>query len=118
MSADMFVSSQQITPIEHELQVRGLPSFSFAKPATLNGQIVIIRRGVEGYYPLPPEMNDFQEVTVDELNTSAGVTPLQAAAMFMGSMFGWNRETASIHSVNFRGKTEKQLKAVYGGCLL
>lgn len=111
------VESQQVTPEEHERQLKGLPPYSYATLST-TGKIIIIRYGVEGYYPLPDDAQAMPEVTVDRLNYAAGVTPLQAAAMFMGSMFGWNRETASIHSVNFRGKTEKQLKAVYGGCLL
>ena len=111
------VESQQVTPEEHERQLKGLPPYSYAIPATV-GKIVILRYGVEGYYPLPEDLMHLPEVTLDGLNQAAGVTPLQAAAMFMGSLFGWHCEAASVHSQMYKNKTERQLKAVYNTCLL
>lgn len=72
-----------------------LPPISFARnPA--NNETVVIRRGVEGYWPLS-EMNALPAVKALEdqndvaaLNAAIGVTAAQALAMLNGSMFGFD----------------------------
>ena len=51
------------------------------------GETIIINRGESGYIPMPDE--DMQE-----FNKDRGVTPAQAEAMFVGSMFGWDNTGA------------------------
>jgi hypothetical protein len=59
-----------------------LPELCAARlPAT--GEPIMIKRGVMGYYPGDPRLD------VDAFNKKKGVTPEQAEAMLIGSMFGW-----------------------------
>ena len=46
--------------------------------------VLAIARGESGYYPV------HSQLSADELNAAAGVTPAQRAAMHAGSMFGWH----------------------------
>ena len=62
---------------------QGLPSVSFARlPST--GETIIIKRGELGYYPSQSHR------APEELNADLEVTPAQAEAMLVGSMFGWD----------------------------
>lgn len=47
------------------------------------GEVIVIKRGETGYWPIPDGM------TVDQVNAAFGATPPQIAAMEAGSMFGW-----------------------------
>lgn len=47
------------------------------------GDAMLIRRGIEGYYPAPG-------LDVEAFNARHGITPAQLEAMEIGSMFGWN----------------------------
>lgn len=52
-------------------------------------EVVILERGVSGYYPF--NGGDVKgEENAEKLNAELGVTPAQAMAMKVGSMFGWN----------------------------
>ncbi|MBZ0094568.1 MAG: hypothetical protein K8H75_04185 [Sulfuricella sp.] len=46
--------------------------------------VIAVKRGVMGCYPIQTNL------TAAELNKSAGVTPVQAEAMHIGSSFGWD----------------------------
>lgn len=46
--------------------------------------VVLVKRGEQGYFPAP----DIKDP--EAWNKAAGVTNQQAAAMFMGSMFGFH----------------------------
>lgn len=52
-------------------------------------QLVSIVRGTTGYFPTIYS-GDKAKQLVDELNTKLGVSKAQAAAMYHGSMFGWD----------------------------
>ncbi len=59
-----------------------LPEIAYANhPET--GQVVAIKRGERGYFPIDTRMTSAQ------LNMKEGVKPAQAAAMLAGSMRGW-----------------------------
>lgn len=63
-----------------------LPEVSFAYlPAT--GEIVKIKKGENGYYPMP---NLDGKYTVDEMNEAFDVTKPQAEAMYHASVYGWH----------------------------
>lgn len=46
--------------------------------------VICVKRGEDGFIPI------YTKGTAEELNERLGVTPKQAAAMFNGSMFGWD----------------------------
>jgi hypothetical protein len=65
----------------------GLPELCYGLNLSDNA-IIIIRRGVSGYY-----LTDYGKGTdavVDTLNARQGVTKAQREAMEAGSMFGWH----------------------------
>lgn len=58
-------------------------------------RIAIISAGESGYYPTKLDDNpslgvDQLRTVVSHLNRRLGVTPAQAEAMFVGSLFGWD----------------------------
>ena len=55
------------------------------------GEIVIIKRGENGYYPTNIPAKDLAEAKeiVDEMNEKGGISKAQTEAMKVGSMFGW-----------------------------
>lgn len=76
-----------------------LPSICYTKILT-TGEIAIIKKGESGYHEL-----DYKELrTVDELNESIGVSPMQEKAMLIGSMFGWYVPGADPNNYNSEGK--------------
>lgn len=65
----------------------GLPEMCFSFHE-VNQEVVIVKRGVMGYFPQTDERVRFGDV--DKLNELYGVTKAQAEAMQAGSMFGWD----------------------------
>lgn len=83
--------------------LKKLPAESYVWDVSRAG-VSLVRRGVRGHYPrepLPAELahvkakGDYKALHeagrafVAEMNRRAGVTPAQALAMEIGSMFGW-----------------------------
>lgn len=90
-------------PVDVLAVLKKLPAESYVWDVVRPG-VSLVRRGVKGHYPrepLPAELahikakgnyavlHDAGRAFVAELNTRAGVTPAQAEAMQIGSMFGW-----------------------------
>jgi len=48
-----------------------------------NNRPIVVRRGIRGYWPLPPHFD------VDGWNARRGITAAQVAAMEIGSVFGF-----------------------------
>jgi hypothetical protein len=74
----------------------GLPDLCYARKPGLSGEpgeVVLLRRGECGYYPLPAF---YQSLGFDpvESNGLLGVSRAQAAAMLHGSLFGWDARGA------------------------
>jgi hypothetical protein len=67
-------------------------------------ELIIIRRGEDGYYPMKDGPYYTDKETVSEMNAKIGVTPAQAEAMSMGSMFGWNTPGADPDNYDEDGK--------------
>jgi hypothetical protein len=51
--------------------------------------VILIVRGEKGYHP-------WKVMDVDNFNARCGVSPTQAEAMLVGSMFGWNCPGAQL----------------------
>ena len=70
-----------------------LPAICYSNLPT-TGDIIIIKNGIKGYFPqqsLTLEQEPtHNKATVARLNDELGVTPKQALAMELGSMFGWD----------------------------
>lgn len=71
--------------VNREATFDGLPDESFYKH-NVTGETILIKRGVQGYYP----QNQLKDSDPDELNEKLGVSKTQAEAMYAGSMFGWH----------------------------
>ena len=82
-----------------------LPEFAYT---TLNGepeQIIIIKRGEDGYYPFRRAASaEVAEAFVKRTNETLGVTPAQREAMVSGSMFGWHVPAADPDNYDAEGK--------------
>lgn len=63
------------------------------------GQLINIRRGESGYYPMRAHGEHvFGQAAIElaaELNSSLGITDAQRRAMESGSMFGWDVPAAN-----------------------
>lgn len=71
-------------------------------------EIGVITRGKSGYLPTPKDAftirpGESGKEIVDMLNKDFGVTPAQASAMAMGSMFGWDTKAADPKSYDENG---------------
>lgn len=92
-------------------QPPALPDLCYSTLSS-SGELIMIERGKKGYaqcgFSTPnPEQN---KMTSDRLNSRAGITRQQEAAMVGGSMFGWNTLAAKTASYNVRGNPIKPLK--------
>lgn len=74
------------------LAERGLPEIAFRFEPEVG--IVVIRRGIEGYFPasnVPAGLTAADSSAwVERQNANLGITQAQADAMFAGSAFGWH----------------------------
>ena len=74
--------------LDAELEARGLPEVAFIDNSHDQSigapPVIAVKRGEDGYYPI------YSKQSADELNRASGVTKEQAAAMYVGSAFGWN----------------------------
>lgn len=90
-----------------------LPDFCYSYNDT-TGEIIVIKKGVEGYYPSEIKLNDTlvgnerkveAEKLIKEQNEILGVTDDQRLQMELNSMFGWNdtktesKETTSFEEI-------------------
>ena len=79
---------------------RGLPRYSYAYLPTTQEEIRI-DIAESGYIPMGKNENDGN---VKKMNRESGVTPAQAKAMQVGSMFGWDVPGADPKSYDDKGK--------------
>jgi len=61
-----------------------LPELCYTTLPSNQGQVIAIRRGEPGYYPIVTAL------TAEELNGDANITAAQISAMLAGSLFGWD----------------------------
>lgn len=80
-----------------------LPDMCFSHNEVSN-KVVILKKGVIGYF----EYDNPGQQTCDELNDSIGVSKAQAAAMKIGSMFGWDVPGANPENYDDNGKLIKK----------
>jgi hypothetical protein len=85
----------------------GLPKFCYHTHPT-TGKTVILQRGVVGYY------DTGLDTPATVLNRHLGVTPAQAEAMFVGSMFGWEVPGANpeMYDENGKLKAEQRMEGI------
>ena len=79
---------------------RGLPRYCYAYLPTTQEEIRI-DIAESGYIPMGKNENDGN---VKKMNRESGVTPAQAKAMQVGSMFGWDVPGADPKSYDDKGK--------------
>ncbi len=84
------------------MNIEKLPEYCYGlRPPT--HEIVIIKRGVRGYFPSSFLKVSTQE-KVNELNKSMHVTRAQAEAMMYGSMFGWDTPASDPDNYDEEGR--------------
>ena len=83
---------------------RGLPRYCYAYLPTTQEEIRI-DIAESGYIPMGKNENDGN---VKKMNRESGVTPAQAKAMQVGSMFGWDVPGADPKSYDDKGKAIKK----------
>lgn len=79
----------------------GLPEVSFSTLAT-TGETIKITKGESGYHRLPDAYQ-----TAEQLNEYFDITPAQAEAMRIGSMFGWEVPGANPERYDENGKLKR-----------
>ncbi len=94
----------------------GLPEKSYAEHPEDMGKpmgerrLIKIERGMKGFIELWDMVSGGQE-KAKELNAKIGVTPAQAEAMMIGSMFGWDVPGANPAVYDKNGILDKQIMA-------
>lgn len=84
----------------------GLPEFSYATLPTDESQIIIVKRGERGYFPID-KLSDVYLCSVERNNEIIGVTKAQAEAMFSGSLFGWDTPASNPANYDEDGRWKK-----------
>lgn len=84
-----------------------LPDFCYSYNDT-TGEIIVIKKGVEGYYPSEIKLDDTlvgdrrkaeAEKIINEQNEILGVTDDQKLQMKLNSMFGWGKTESKLNEV-------------------
>lgn len=65
----------------------------------VENELILIKRGVSGYFPQREENAKYPVENLDYLNERLGVTKAQRMAMQSGSMFGW--DTPASNPANY-----------------
>lgn len=88
-----------------------LPDLCYTNLPT-SGELIIIKRDQQGYSPCGFASGSAAQdkATADRLNSRAGITRQQVAAMIGGSMFGWDTPAAKVESYDLYGKPVKPTK--------
>ena len=70
-----------------------------------SGELIMLKRNQKGYNKCSwsAPYREQNEGTAAHNNARLGVTPQQAAAMFGGSLFGWDTPAAKPQSYDFKG---------------
>ena len=78
----------------------------------VTGKIIILERGTSGYYATSIITKDAEESEsiAAEFNERLGVTKAQAAAMYAGSMFGFDVPAADPDNYNEYGRLKESGK--------
>lgn len=80
------------------------PEKCFAYVLT-SDEIVVLRRGEKGYYSVELNIGNLDKrIVVDQLNEALGVSKAHAAAMMVGSLFGWDCPGAHPRNYDANGK--------------
>jgi len=106
-SLSQFAVQAEHDGVTYEPEISVLPEQCFTENPE-NGEVVIIKRGESGYYPISAVQNEGENFgKVTRLNKSIGVDKRQAAAMLAGSMFGWNVPAADPMKYDMFGEYKK-----------
>lgn len=84
---------------------KNLPDFCYSVNK-VSGEIIILKRGEKGYYKtdiITKGKEESQEI-VNEMNEKLGITKEQKAAMYWGSLFGFNTKGADPKNYDKNGK--------------
>lgn len=85
----------------------GLPELCFVVLPTTK-EVVMVHRGEMGYSPTREgNLPWYGQETADVLNGDLGTTKAQVAAMFVGSMFGWDVPGANPDTYDENGKHKR-----------
>lgn len=87
---------KETKPMKMTYDEAGLPAYAYAK-SPYTGAVVRIVRGERALFG----MNS--QTCIDELNTAAGVSRAQAAAMYNGAMCGWGTPYSDPSNYNEAG---------------
>jgi len=83
--------------------LKSLPDKCYGVLQSTN-ELIVIQRGVMGYFPQRPENAPWGAENVDILNERLGVTKGQRIAMENGSMFGWDIPASNPNNYNEDGE--------------
>jgi hypothetical protein len=98
----------EIAKGDKSMAINKLPEFCYGVLPTTD-EVILIKRGEKGYYPYLDGAVKGKDVA-KELNNRIGVTPAQAEAMMVGSMFGWDVPGADPDMYDEEGMLKKSVK--------
>jgi hypothetical protein len=87
---------KETKPMKMTYDEAGLPAYAYAK-SPYTGAVVRIVRGERALFGIN------SQTCIDELNTAAGVSRAQAAAMYNGAMCGWGTPYSDPSNYNETG---------------
>jgi hypothetical protein len=82
----------------------GLPEYCFSTEE-MTDEVILLKRGQVGYFPYYEGTIKGKEAA-RELNNEIGVSAAEAAAMKIGSMFGWNLPGANPERYDENGRVK------------